>query len=527
MDCEIDNVMKISNQKPYYQIFLIFVAFFYWTTDIINISLSYLEVMPEVSYKNKNGTFINTTLTYEICDSYQYKVINYKKHSFVSYYHIECNQLLTGLLATFSYLGSLLSGFMMQMIISFFGIKKSIIISSLIFQLLMFSFLFTNNIYLVYVLLTFSQFLSNTFTMNIFLLVCESLPSKFRNLAGGFVNAGFSFGAVVNIILYKYFDSWKINFGLNLIINFSMTVIFHIFCFESPILNIASGKIDQFFDILGKIAKFNRCETNYNEIILNNNNEKINENSEELDLTKNLSLKEYLKTNDQEEIIKQYKIQIHKIKEYVKKNLNKSEKVYNVLSIFKYRSQIYTFLLLNIMWFCSVGLYYGLSINIKNLSGDIYSQGIIIYLLEGFTIILSYYLINILGRKGIILSSTIVGFICLLILSFFNLNDDYINYLSLISKLFWASAYNVLFIYTNELYPTQIRSAGFGFNLMIGCTGSMIFPILLEVFRRYIYIIFLIANSLFVISITFLPETNGKPLKNYIPEENAFENNKI
>ena len=136
MDCEIDNVMKISNQKPYYQIFLIFVAFFYWTTDIINISLSYLEVMPEVSYKNKNGTFINTTLTYEICDSYQYKVINYKKHSFVSYYHIECNQLLTGLLATFSYLGSLLSGFMMQMIISFFGIKKSIIISSLIFQLL-------------------------------------------------------------------------------------------------------------------------------------------------------------------------------------------------------------------------------------------------------------------------------------------------------------------------------------------------------------------------------------------------------
>ena len=63
MDVEIDDVTKIANQKSYYQILLVFVAFFYWSTDIINISLSYLEVMPEVSYKNENGTFINTSLT--------------------------------------------------------------------------------------------------------------------------------------------------------------------------------------------------------------------------------------------------------------------------------------------------------------------------------------------------------------------------------------------------------------------------------------------------------------------------------
>ena len=275
--------------------------------------------------------------------------------------------------------------------------------------------------------------------MNILLLLCESFSSEYRSFALGLANAGFSFGAVVNIILYNYFDSWKINFGINLLLNLSVTLIVHIYCFESPVLNIANGKINEFFDILSKIAKFNRCEAYYNEIILNNYNETLSMNNQAIKLTHTLSLKENFNSNDEEEIIKKYKIKINKISEYFKKNLNKSEKVFSFLSIFKYRSQTYTFLLLNIIWFFCVGLYFGLSINIKNLSGDIYTQGIIIYLLEGFAMVLGCYLVNFIGRKGMILLSGVVGLISLCFLSFLNLSDNSVNILKLITKLFWAS----------------------------------------------------------------------------------------
>ena len=65
------------------------IGFIYWSTDIIDTSLSYLEVMPEVQYKFENGTLVNSTLTYEICNNYEYKILKEFKHSWVSEYKIE------------------------------------------------------------------------------------------------------------------------------------------------------------------------------------------------------------------------------------------------------------------------------------------------------------------------------------------------------------------------------------------------------------------------------------------------------
>jgi MFS family permease len=361
--------------------------------------------------------------------------------------------------------------------------------------------------------------------MNAFLLVCESCTTEYRGLAGGLINAGYSLGAVLFIFIFKYLDSWRAAFAFDICFVFTFIMVFQCVAIESPIQQIGKGKLGDFLLALQTVARFNKCEEYFNEVIMDTYNrivqQPMSNKNASLNPNRTVSITQDLiadNTHEKEESKRKFEKILQNLHDLTMKKLDAPDKEYTVFSIFKYRSQLPKFLLLNVVWFCSVGLYYGLSINIKNLPGDIYMEGIIIYTCEGVLVIFCCFLVSSVGRKGMILVSLIISLFGLALLALFQLPEFLIAVCSLGSKLFMSSAYNILFMYTSELYPTQIRPSGYGANMLIGCLGSMLFPVLLETMKDHIYMIFFIANILNFCCICLLPETNGKPLQNHIPE---------
>ena len=80
--------------------------------------------------------------------------------------------------------------------------------------------------------------------------------------------------------------------------------------------------------------------------------------------------------------------------------------------------------------------------------------------------------------------------------------------------------YTSFYIYFMESYPTPLRSLGFGLNSTFGNLVSIVSPIILEFFNKYIlYFIFAVLSGVNNIFLTFfLKETVGKSMLETIEE---------
>ena len=82
-----------------------------------------------------------------------------------------------------------------------------------------------------------------------------------------------------------------------------------------------------------------------------------------------------------------------------------------------------------------------------------------------------------------------------------------------------ASSYNVLFIYTPELYPTPIRGTICGYTYLLSRFGAMVVSPITTNFGIFntniLFAVFGISSG---IIISKMPETLGKELANEIPE---------
>ena len=83
-------------------------------------------------------------------------------------------------------------------------------------------------------------------------------------------------------------------------------------------------------------------------------------------------------------------------------NNNKAKEEGSILSLIKYRSIRYKFLILCFLGFCVNGSYNGISISIKKLPGDLFQNGMLFYVFEVIVGFFSGCMINtkFFGRKG-------------------------------------------------------------------------------------------------------------------------------
>jgi len=185
--------------------------------------------------------------------------------------------------------------------------------------------------------------------------------------------------------------------------------------------------------------------------------------------------------------------------------------------LFRYNKLRSRFLITCYLWFSTSGIYYGLSINIKNLPGDIYTNGILIYTAEIFSYMISGYIIETsFGRKYSMILFESISFLGYLFAFVFKVKSYWLTIISFIARFAISAVYNIIYTYSVEIYPTTLRAKGFGTNSLCARIGGIFFPIIIEMFAEYVEMFFLSLNFIAIVLILYLPETLGKPLRDDI-----------
>ncbi|XP_048236592.1 organic cation transporter protein-like [Haliotis rufescens] len=157
-------------------------------------------------------------------------------------------------------------------------------------------------------------------------------------------------------------------------------------------------------------------------------------------------------------------------------------------------------------WFAINIVYYGLSLNVGNLSGDIYLNFFISCLMELIGSILCHLLMNKVGRKTILCSSMILGGLTCtsslfpliygnsckilfhLIAVKMNIYDNMVLVLqqhatewiliaiTMVGKLCAATAFTVMYIFSAELFPTTLRQSAMGACSLFEGIAGMVAP---------------------------------------------------
>ena len=419
-----------------------------------------------------------------------------------------------------------------QVVAQNLGRRPSILIAGFGFITCLIIIQFANSIYYIWVLAAFIQGFGAMGDLGSFLIMNEVLSVSRRSASGAIVQSAFSFSGTLFIGLYYYMDSWRLPFLVAAMITFLNIFLFFVIGFESPRYFLNKNKLNDFFLTLGKIAKFNGNGSKFNELILYNYGLPIIEDDTPTPYDKSRSQSaseksdEILITKKEDEADKtqEFKKIIEEIKEFSEqKSKNKENnltKKINCLSLLTYKSQRLNFITMCYMWFCTSGVYYGLTINIKNLPGNTYITGIVMFFVEAIAYILSGNLIGIsfLGRKKTILLFYMISFIVYCIILIFSIDSYWLTVLSLTARFAVSGVYNIIYTYSAEVYPTSVRSNGLAYNSVSGRIGGMVFPLLLEVLHDSIVYVFMALNIGALAAVMILPETLGKVLSDSVPE---------
>lgn len=493
---------KAGSSNRYQYIVLLFATMLWWTCNLMSISLPYLEMTHKVQFIDKNTQKETTSqYTYSLCNENQssLKNIDSTHHSWVISFNLQCEKTKTGLIGSFTFMGVMIGSLLFTFSADKLGRKKTIIIGGMGVSIILAMFNLAFNIYIIYALVFFLQIFAFFGILGGYLYCMEIVSPKRRAIFSAIVNSGFSLGGFFFILSFKYINSWKITFDINAIINAILTIFLIFFTVESPNYYFTKDNSEGLEKSIRYIAKVNHKPDSEIDNIFNE-----------------------IKNDLEKETSKiQTDYSGHENSPLLKLKTNKNN--HNFWTLLKYPSQRYNFLIMCFLWMSTAGTYYGITIYLKNLPGDIYINGIFIYGFELISYFISSYMIDLklFGRKKTFLVFEAINLIgCLVILTILKENDSYIK--TCFFFIMWfalSSMYNITFTYTNEVYATVVKAKGFGINSICARISNILIPILIELLENDIMIVFCGLAGLSFIFIMFLPETRGKKVSNNIPEE--------
>ncbi|CAG7822329.1 unnamed protein product [Allacma fusca] len=177
-------------------------------------------------------------------------------------------------------------------------------------------------------------------------------------------------------------------------------------------------------------------------------------------------------------------------------------------------------------WFAVNIINYGISFNMKNLSGDPYWNVFCIGLGDAISFRSTVFVSKWFGRRKSF--SIYMGFAAVIMLSIvcsyeglFNWNESHVNVLTYLGKALVTGAIAILDCFTSESFPTVARSTGVGFANICGTIACIIAPqmaLIGSVSQVGPFIIFAGFAAMSTVSILLLTETNNMILEEYFEE---------
>lgn len=154
------------------------------------------------------------------------------------------------------------------------------------------------------------------------------------------------------------------------------------------------------------------------------------------------------------------------------------------LGLFKDRTLIMLTLAFYFTWFTNAFVYYGISLNIGDLNGNLYWNFFFAGLVEFPSYLFCMFIFKYIGRRPLLAAMMFgSGISCLSIIPFFAVGMDdsqWIHVFAMIGKFCITSSFGIIYVYSAEVYPTALRQIGVGSCSVAGRVGSIIAPFIKE-----------------------------------------------
>ncbi|KAI8503342.1 hypothetical protein Bbelb_191630 [Branchiostoma belcheri] len=202
------------------------------------------------------------------------------------------------------------------------------------------------------------------------------------------------------------------------------------------------------------------------------------------------------------------------------------EKVYTFIDLFRTPNLRKWTLNIFFLWIVNTLVYYGISLNLSALSGNVYLNFAISGLIEIPANLLPIFLLNKFGRRWPLCVLLLAGGVACIVAFFIPKHLGWMTTtLAMIGKFCITASFGVTYVFSAEIFPTVVRQIGMGMSSMSARVGGIAAPFVNLLGRHWApmpYVIFggtSIAAGLLTL---LLPETAGRKLPATIEEGENF-----
>lgn len=205
---------------------------------------------------------------------------------------------------------------------------------------------------------------------------------------------------------------------------------------------------------------------------------------------------------------------------------------YGITDLFTKSSVRMITVIMLITWFVNSLVYYGLSLNVKNLGSNIYATFIFSGLVEIPSYMSTVFFLSWFGRRqtlfGFMMSGALACFACMK-LQLLPDRTFFMASAAMLGKFCISGSFAVIYVYAAELYPTVVRNIGMGVATLASRIGGIASPfiVLLAEYDKTLPMMVFAGTALVagVIGLK-LPETKGKSLPETLEEDQATQTSK-
>ncbi|KAF9611903.1 hypothetical protein IFM89_036686 [Coptis chinensis] len=316
-----------------------------------------------------------------------------------------------------------------------------------------------------------------------FVLATEPIGPSVRGAVGMSTFYFFSTGIAILSGIAYIFQSWRALYIASSIPSVIYLLVFIPFVSESPRWYLVRGKIDQAMEVMHKIAQGNAKHLPSG-VVLALDDETNNKVSKEVSNVKEEAMSRDVVSGSLIDVVKSPVTRLRLL------------------------------LIVAINFLCSI-VYYGISLNVVNLKTNLYINVLINAVAEMPAFAFTAVLLDKFGRKPLAIGTLwFSGVFCLggSLVSNYGVWKVVRMLCGVLGIFGMAGTYNLLFIYTAELFPTVVRNAALGGATQAAQMGAILAPLVVVLGGGLPFAVFGTCGIIGGILAFYLPETLNRPL---------------
>jgi MFS transporter, OCT family, solute carrier family 22 (organic cation transporter), member 4/5 len=448
---------------------------------ITSISFPFLTMQPNFLCREKSNIFdsFHTCHSEDLCNPEHF---DYKKDPKTSLNNISyefdtyCERgFYVNLIGSGYFFGGIFGSVFLSSIPDRYGratIYKILLLTLFVLMLNLFLSVSVQHFAIINFLTGFSSYSMSMCT----LILTEYLPRNYVGIIMSLHSATFPLSGIAVAIFFIYINNWRVLLGFCTVYTALMAYLVIVYFKESPRWLNAKNRVKESLDSLKEIAAINGNSKTFETFMEQNSN--------------------LIKSSD---------------------NVEEVKKTLNLFEIFELRSQKLNIMRLTYVWFASGFCFYGLILNLEHLGGNIFLNSIVTFIGESFSEILSGFLADEFGRIIVLKVTGVIGGVSFILYEMIDESHWYRSVFIFLTSFGFSGTFNLIYLYSPEVFPTSIRSTVIGFLYFISRMGACLVPSITPHVPHSPFL-FGILSIVSGYICSFLPETLGKEIPDDVPE---------